>query len=179
MRYTPKHYAEALRAAAADADTFRHLLTDLASVVEHLAADQKVREFFTSATVARDQQESVLRDVFQDFLSKQTYAFLRTLIRNHQISLLEEIIAQSERIAEGEEGSSRVSVESAIALDEATRVRLASFLEEKLKRRVLVTYDARPELIAGLRVTVDGTRHWDGTVAGKLQRLRQHIQQVM
>lgn len=178
MKYTAKHYAEALRASAADADTFRHLIADLASVVEHLAADPEVRAFFTDATIAPAQQESVLRDVFKDFLGAQTYAFLHALLANRQLNLLHEIIARAEQVADAEEGSSRITVESALPLRVDTRTRIESLLSEKLKRRVLVAYEERPELLAGFRLTVDGTRHWDGTVAGKLQRLREHIQHV-
>lgn len=175
MKYTAQHYAEALRASVADADTFRHLIADLASVAEHLASDPKVREFFASATIAPVQQEAVLRDVFKDFLGAQTYAFLHTLIGNRQFKLLDEIAARAEQIADVEEGSSRVTVESAKSLKSTIRTRIESALSEKLQRRVLMTYEERPELIAGLRVTVNGTQHWDGTVAGKLQRLRKHL----
>lgn len=178
MKYTAKHYAEALRASVADADTFRHLIADLASVAEHLASDPKVRDFFASATIAPAQQETVLRDVFKDFLGTQTYAFLHTLVGNRQFNLLDEIIARSEQIADVEEGSSRVTVESAEPLKSTIRTRIESVLSAKLQRRVLATYETTHELIAGFRITVDGTRYWDGTVVGKLQRLREHIRRV-
>lgn len=175
MKYIAKQYVEALRASAADADTFRHLIADLVSVAEHLASDPKVHEFFASATIASAQQETVLRDVFKDFLGAQTYAFLHTLIGNRQFNLLSEIIARAEQIADAEEGSSRVTVESAKSLKSTIRTRIESLLSARLQRRVLMMYEERPELIAGFRVTVNGTQHWDGTVSGKLQRLREHL----
>ncbi len=178
MKYTAKHYAEALRASAESTDAFRHLIADLASVVEHVVADKGIRSFFTNATIAPAEQERVIRETFKDFLSAQTYAFLRTLLANRQFALLERIVAAAEQIADTVEGTSRALVESAVPLSEKVRSQIEGVLTALLERRVLVTYEESPALVAGFRLTVDGSTHWDGTISGKLQRLQEHLRDI-
>ena len=175
MKYTAKHYAEALRASCGNADTLRHVITDLANVTEHFAADPSVRAFFVSRVIASAQQEKILRDVFRDFLSQQTYAFLKTLIAHRQCALLERIIVHADRLADREEGTARVSIESAVAIGEATRNRIETILTQKLQRRILATYRTEADVIAGFRLTIDGVTEWDGTIAGQLHRLHARI----
>lgn len=175
MTYTVKHYAEALHESCGDADTLRHCIADLVSVAEHFAEDVSVRAFFTTKTIATAQQEKVLRDVFRDFLGKKTYEFLAALITNRQFALLERIIVSAERLADREEGTARVTIESAVALGAAARKRLEEVLSEKLHRRIRATYHTQPSAIAGFRLTIDGGTEWDGTIAGQLHRLHERI----
>lgn len=178
MKYTARHYAEALRASAESADALRHLIADLASVVEHFAADPSVRAFFTSKTIAPAQQERVLRDVFGDFLAKKTYAFLGALIANRQCVLLERIIGVAERVADREEGTARVVIASAAALGGVARRSIETVLAQRLQRRILATYRTEPNVVAGFRVTIDGVTEWDGTIAGQLHRLQERIRAI-
>lgn len=178
MKYTARHYAEALRASTESTDVFRHLIADLASVVEHVVADEGIRSFFRSATVPPAEQERVLRETFKDFIGAQTYAFLHTLLANRQFTLLERIVAAAEQVADAVEGTSRALVESAVPLSETIRARIEAALVALLERRVLVTYEESPALIAGFRFTIDGSTHWDGTIVGKLQRLHEHIRRI-
>ena len=175
MKYTAKHYADALRETAGDPTTVRQLIADLASVAEHLATDPAIRSFFTSRTSPVARQEKILHDVFQDFLSQRTYAFLKALIANRQVRLLDRITAIAEQLADTEEGTARVVVESAKGLAEITRTRIESVLATRLQRRIVAEYRACPPAIAGLRITIDGTLRWDATVEGKLQRLHERI----
>lgn len=175
MKYTVRHYAEALHASCGDADTLKHCIADLASVAEHLAEDESVRTFFTTKTISTAQQEKVLRAVFKDFLGKKTYAFLVALMTNRQCALLERIIVSAERLVDREEGTARVAVESATVLGAAARTRLEEALSKKLHRSIRATYRIQPNVIAGFRLTIDGGTEWDGTIAGQLHRLHERI----
>lgn len=63
-----------------------------------------------------------------------------------------------------------VVVESAEALDEATRQRVAAGLASKYGGDLTYEYKTNPELLGGLKVRV-GSDVWDGSVKGRLDRL--------
>ena len=47
-------------------------------------------------------------------------------------------------------------------------------LEQKLGRPLATRYEVKPELLGGVRIQY-GSDVWDGTVAGRLQKLRQAL----
>lgn len=65
-----------------------------------------------------------------------------------------------------------VVVESAEALDEETRRRVAAGLADKYGDDLTYEYKVNPDLLGGLKVRV-GSDVWDGSVKGRLDRLAQ------
>lgn len=63
-----------------------------------------------------------------------------------------------------------VVVESAEALDEATKQRVAGGLTAKYGDDLTYEYKVNPDLLGGLKVRV-GSDVWDGSVKGRLDRL--------
>lgn len=64
----------------------------------------------------------------------------------------------------------RVTVESAIALDDASRQRVVDGLAKAHGPNLTISYTVNPELIGGLRIRV-GNDVLDGSVQGRLARL--------
>jgi F-type H+-transporting ATPase subunit delta len=64
----------------------------------------------------------------------------------------------------------KVTVESAVDLDEATRRRVLAGLVKKYGTDLVAIYQVNPALLGGLRIRV-GNDVFDGTVRGRLERL--------
>jgi F-type H+-transporting ATPase subunit delta len=64
----------------------------------------------------------------------------------------------------------RVTVESAVALDDASRPRVVDGLAKAHGPNLTISYTVKPELIGGLRIRV-GNDVLDGSVQGRLTRL--------
>jgi F-type H+-transporting ATPase subunit delta len=64
----------------------------------------------------------------------------------------------------------RVTVESAVALDDASRQRVVDSLAKAHGPNLTISYTVNPELIGGLRIRV-GNDVLDGSVQGRLARL--------
>jgi F-type H+-transporting ATPase subunit delta len=64
----------------------------------------------------------------------------------------------------------RVTVESAVALDDASRQRVVDGLAKAHGPSLTISYTVKPELIGGLRIRV-GNDVLDGSVQGRLTRL--------
>ena len=64
----------------------------------------------------------------------------------------------------------KVTIESAVELDEATRTRVVNGLSKQYGNDLAVQYQVNPSLIGGLRIRV-GNDVFDGSVQGRLNRL--------
>lgn len=80
------------------------------------------------------------------------------------------ILAALQRLTRLELERRKVTVESAVALDEATRNRVAAGLANQYGPDLEMNYHVNAELLGGLRIRV-GNDVFDGSVQGRLHRL--------
>ena len=71
-----------------------------------------------------------------------------------------------------------VTAVSAVALDESARSRLQEKLQRVTGKTITLTEKVDPSVLGGLRLDLGGTR-LDGTVQGRLERLRNEISGVV
>ena len=80
------------------------------------------------------------------------------------------ILSAIQRLTRLEVERRKVTVESAVELDEATRQRVATDLAAQYGADLRIEYRVNPELIGGLRMRI-GNDVLDGSVKGRLDRL--------
>ncbi len=64
----------------------------------------------------------------------------------------------------------RAVVQSAVALDEATKTSLVADLRKKYGPQIAPEFSVNPELLGGMKIRV-GSDVWDGSVKNRLERL--------
>ncbi|MFH1098467.1 MAG: F0F1 ATP synthase subunit delta [Candidatus Uhrbacteria bacterium] len=152
MRYTASHYARALRAASADIKTFRVILVELAALLDGTARGRTTHP--------------------------RAAGLLRVLSTHRQLSLLPAIIRVGAPLADREEGIARIAVTSAAPIAASHREDIERTLAEKLNRRIEATYAIDSSCIGGFRFTVNNEQSWDGTIASKIEQLREKLRAV-
>lgn len=80
------------------------------------------------------------------------------------------ILGALQKLTRLEQERRKVTVESAVELDEATRARVVGGLANQYGTDLAVQYQVTPSLIGGLRIRV-GNDVFDGSVQGRLHRL--------
>jgi F-type H+-transporting ATPase subunit delta len=80
------------------------------------------------------------------------------------------ILSALQRLTRLELERRKVTVESAVELDEATRQRVVTGLAKQYGPDLVVQYQINPALLGGLRIRV-GNDVFDGSVQGRLDRL--------
>lgn len=80
------------------------------------------------------------------------------------------ILAALHRLTRLELERRKVTVESAVALDETTRNRVVAGLVKQYGPDLVMNYQVNTELLGGLRIRV-GNDVFDGSVRGRLDRL--------
>ena len=86
------------------------------------------------------------------------------------MNALSGILAALQRLTRLDLERRKVTVESAVELDEATRQRVVAGLAKQYGSDLVAQYQVNPALLGGLRIRV-GNDVFDGSVQGRLDRL--------
>jgi len=82
------------------------------------------------------------------------------------------IIAVFQRLVRLEIARNTANIESAVELPETQRTGIQQQLQQVYRRPLAANFRVNPALIGGVRITV-GSDVWDGSVANRLETLRQ------
>ena len=165
-------YAQALTdvlGLQGDFTAMRNELEDFAGVWRESA---DLREVLTSPTIPVDQKRSVLDAVIQKLgLSVTAGNFLRVLLVNYRIPLLEEVLEAFQKVANERLGIVEVQVSSAQDLTPEEQEAVRGKFAELTGKRVEMKFRREEKLLAGLQARV-GSTIYDGSAQGYLERLR-------
>lgn len=100
--------------------------------------------------------------------------FLELLVERRRIGHLEAIAEEFTGMADEKEGRVRVTVESAVELDQAPVAELKKALAEGLNKQIIVESKVDPDLIAGMAVRV-GSLVVDGSLRSQIARLKETL----
>jgi F-type H+-transporting ATPase subunit delta len=161
-------YAEALfKASAAD-------LASVATWVEELAViagNPQLQQFAGNPNAQAQQVFDLIAGVAKSPLNDAAKNFLRAVIENGRLSVLPEIATQFRTLKNAQSGSSDAVVYSAFAIEGAALVDVKALLEKRFGRKLNVSVELQPELIAGIRVVV-GDEVLDASVKARLEQMK-------
>jgi F-type H+-transporting ATPase subunit delta len=100
--------------------------------------------------------------------------FLYLLVKRHRVAFLCAIADSFLKYVDEQEGRVRVSIESAVALDPKSLVKLQKEISKGLGKEVVFEQTVEPDLIAGMAVKV-GSLVVDGSMKSQLARLREQL----
>jgi F-type H+-transporting ATPase subunit delta len=158
-----RRYATAIFGLATEANAVDRVRTDLHAFVAALAADDAVRRFYVAPIVDREEKAGVIEQSFgglSDML----------LIRKRREGMIEEIVRQYDRLEREARGAQTLRVTTARSLSQAELDALVAKLSKAYGTPFDVTQTVEPDLIGGVRITMNDKRI-DGTIAGRLDDL--------
>jgi len=107
-------------------------------------------------------------------LQQQTRNFLAVLIKQHRIQLLADVVKQFKTELNDRLGFAEAAVSSARALSNEERSKLEQEVSRMSGKSVKASYATDPSLLGGAVVTM-GSTVYDGSVRGKLERLKKQM----
>ncbi len=120
------------------------------------------------------EKRRVLKQILPAELLPEVVAFLSLLVEQRQFRKLEMINEMFLALRHERFGILRAMVETAHPLSAESRTQLKEALMAATGRDVFITEVPCPELIGGVRVQV-GDRIIDGSIAGRLEQIREQI----
>ena len=130
---------------------------------------------FASPAVALPQKVKVLEVIGRELgESPVTLIFLRVLLANYRMPLLEEAVLAFRKIAYDRLGIVQVTISSASDLSDAERQSVAARFRELTGKQVELEFRIDSELLGGILAQI-GSTVYDGSVRGNLARVREQL----
>ena len=177
-RFRALPYAKALMAVVKDETPERR--EAVAEELDRVTATlDSVPEFFqvlVSPTVSVEVKSTILDEVLDALeIGQPTRRFLRVVQQHYRMQHMADIALAYRELLDQSLGRTRVSVETAAALDADQRDQLVHVVEAMEDTSVVADFAVNPDLLGGFRLQV-GSRVFDGSLAGELGRLSREIE---
>jgi len=165
-------YAQALFEAAREREELQETLDNLEEFVNALHESEELGSFFYRVQIPEGQKRRAI-DALTEEMTTATTNFLKLLIDNGRMEILEEAVVRYEDLVKEHQGKVEVEFVTALELSEETLERVRSRLGEILDgREVVLETHVDSHLVGGAVFRFAETRI-DGSVRGRLQGLRE------
>ena len=151
-------------------ETWRQELDAAASVVD----DQRVARLFGNPAIAEETRLELAESTFGTIVSRPVLNLIGLMLRRGRIDELPRVAAEFRRLDNERQGITPATATSAVPLSEDEVRAITARLEEMTGGRVDLDLAVDPDLLGGLVVRV-GDRMIDGSVRGRLERLRNQL----
>lgn len=98
---------------------------------------------------------------------KLTKSFAKLIRKNGDLSLLPKIVEYLKGLLVKEKGGQRIKIEFA----REPQKKLAQTLMAKFKKEDLIEISINPDLVAGVRINIDGEKELDNSLIRKLNKI--------
>jgi F-type H+-transporting ATPase subunit delta len=152
-----KRYAKALAAQAKTADLAKTYLQGLQDLAAVFASSTQLSQTFASPRFNASEKWAVLSELVKKLnFSKDLGTFLQVLLEADRMVVLPELCEQLKAIVMHLEGATEAVVETADQLTDAQSHDVQKSVEKMTGKKVYMNVVLNRDLIAGLRITVDG-----------------------
>ncbi len=170
-----QRYAEALADVVEKHGELERVRDELNALADAMARDRTMQKLMATAALSREQKKAFLRRISTELgLSPRTHRLLDYLAEQKRAAMLPDLAESFADEADRRLGIRRAVVTSAVPLDEAQRGLLVARLQAATGSRIELEEVIDESLIAGFQIHTDG-RFFDGSLRGKLERIRETI----
>jgi len=171
-----KRYAKALYTSAEEAGSVEQIAEQLQLAAQLYKQEEGFRAILSHPAVANDDKINFIKKSFGDSLSELVYSTLQLLIERGRVSVLPSLSQAYDEIADERSGRARARVYSAYPLSEADVKAVEAQFSKITGKQITADNIIDRSLIGGIRVRI-GDRLYEGSVAGKLEQLRNQLKQ--
>ncbi|MCW8984226.1 MAG: ATP synthase F1 subunit delta [Thermoanaerobaculales bacterium] len=177
-RFRAVPYAKALLAVVQkeDRDRTEVVVEELDGVAAALKAVPEFHEVLVTPMVSVETKTKILDTVLDALeIGEPTRRFLHVVQHHYRMQHMADIATAFRELVDQSLGRTRARVETAIELDEGSRRRLVDAISAFEGATVVADFEANRDLLGGFKMQV-GSRVFDGSLAGELDRLSKEIE---
>ena len=150
-------------------------VAELEQMAALMSSSKELRNVLENPAVSREQKLKLLDAIIARMdAGKLLRNFLAVLIDHRRIANIGDLVEQFKQELDRRLGIADAKVSSVRALTESEKKSLEKELAEITGKKVRATYSEDPGLLGGVVVRM-GSTIYDGSVLGRLQRMRQEI----
>lgn len=165
-----KRYAKALYEAATSQGATQAVEDELNAVAGTLQSNDDIRRFIDAPSISKSEKLAILRTALNGKVSSVVLNTVELLVDRGRTDILGDLVDTYVKIKGDALGIGDARVYSAYPLSESEQAAVAAEFGALVGRTIRVTNTVDESLIGGLKVVIGDTLY-DGSVAGKLERL--------
>ncbi|MCL2677636.1 MAG: ATP synthase F1 subunit delta [Clostridiales bacterium] len=169
-----RRYAQALFSLAEEKNRVEEYLRDWQTVALAIHNEPKLKELFFSRQVGVSAKKELVSRLFAGKAEKDVLNFVFLLLDKSREGHMEQISEHLRGLADEKNGELLVRVQSAAPLAKKQENALSAALAKATGKKIRLEKTVEPGLIGGFKLVV-GDAHIDGSVAGQLSLLQQHL----
>ena len=167
-----KRYASALVKSIKNEQEYRGIKEELEAFLKLLIASTEFKAGMETLLFSKNQKREVLESIKKKIKFKEkTFNFLRSLVDENRMSVLDIIIRLMEELWFEKKGVEKLKVFSAVALSEKLEKKLKKNLEKSFDKKIIIDKEIDPSLIAGIKIQ-RGLIFYDFSIEGNLRKLK-------
>lgn len=173
-----RRYARAIFEIGRESKKLDALTKELTGVAETYSASDELQDAMSSPMLGDEAREAIIGEIAKRHGASPPAAnLLRLLARRRRLVALPELVRTLGEMVDEHNGILRATVRAASRLSPAYLDKLKGKIEQATGRKVVITFEDEPSLIAGV-VTQIGDQVVDGSVRGRLEQLRESLHQT-
>lgn len=165
-----KRYAKALFAVAEEQGAIDRIQTELQSVAAALQNDKELQAFFAHPNIGHEVKIRAIKEALGSKLSDAVIHLLQLLIDNRRLSVIGDVSAVFDALADEALGRVKAQITSAKPLTAEQQEEIGRQFSALTGKQVTVEASTDPSLLGGIRVRIGDTLY-DGSLATRLQQL--------
>jgi F-type H+-transporting ATPase subunit delta len=148
--------------------------TDLQAVASTLVATPSLARIAAHPLISEAKKKDAFQVAFGKTLRPATLAFINLLADHRRLPLVADIKAEFDQMVRRERNIAAATAVSAVPLTDVQKADLEKALEKRTGKDIELTTEVDPMLMGGVLVRI-GDTVIDGTVKGKIERLREQL----
>ena len=172
-----KKYAHALLLSVKEKGMAEIAYTQFKSLKELLAQDKSLVNFLSAPQVLDENKLALVRDVFTPRIEKLFVEFIVVLIDKNRVKFLPEVVDEFTRLVEAEKGIGRVSVITAVSLNDDERNKLKDKLHKRTNLEIILEERVDPSILGGMIIILHN-EIIDGSVSHGLNAVEEQLTKV-
>ena len=171
-------YAQALFEVGEETQTTSELYQELKQLVKILNENKDLYNFLKSPLIGKEDKKNVMKNIFENQLSKNMNNFLKIVIDKDRMSAIGNIQESYKNLLNDKNNILEGTVITAVALNEKEIKDLEKNLSTKYNKNVTLTNVVDETILGGVLVKL-GNEEIDGTVKTRLSKMKKQLSQVI
>ncbi len=172
-----KRYADALFKLATEKNQAETIQQELTIVQEVFANNPKWATMLNHPRVSKDEKMDMINKAFEK-TNQQIVNMIKLLIERNRIESIQAVIGHYDELYNEANGMAHATVYSVRSLTSEEKTQLeTSFKKQLNKKSMTIDNVVDPSIIGGMKIKI-GNTIYDGSISGKLNRLKNSLVSV-
>lgn len=170
-------YANALFDVGIEENKTDLFLQELKTMVQIFKDNSLLFEIYKSPTISKKEKKTLIDEAFLNRLSDQMLNFLKILIDKDRMEIFYGILNEFEILYKESKNIVEAVAVTAVKLDEIQMEKIKTRLSQMTGKNVILQNQIDDSILGGVLIKI-GNEEIDGTIKGKLNRLREELAEI-